>query len=144
MVDNDRVKSLLSRLYKLNYFFCNEMMKEEAKVDEYIKACEAEKESNNPVLIITGASGNVKCMKGCMEDTVRVINFLRNKENLESIEPWQMAGAEAMFDQCSEDSVIPFDLPGALMAVLRMWDELEEALAVQSAGDQAERQEKNG
>ena len=49
-----------------------------------------------------------------------------------------------MFDQCSEDSVIPFDLPVALMAVLRMWDELEEALAVQSAGDQAERQEKNG
>lgn len=36
-----------------------------------------------------------------------------------------MAGAEAMFNQCSEDGIIPFDLPGALMAVLGMWNELE-------------------
>lgn len=36
-----------------------------------------------------------------------------------------MAGAEAMFNQCSEDNVVPFDLPAALMSVLGMWDELE-------------------
>lgn len=127
MVDNDRVKKLLERLYKLNYWFCNEMMENEAKVKEFEKACEEAKNSDSPVMVISGAPGNVECMKGCMEDTVKVINFLRNKDNLEYIEPWQMAGAEAMFNQCSEDGVIPFDLPGALMAVLGMWNELEEA-----------------
>lgn len=128
MVEIARVKNLLGRLYELNYWFCNEMMKEEAKVEEFEKAIEEAKKSGNPSLIITGAPGNVRCMKGCMEDTVSIINFLRNKENVEYLEPWQMAGAEAMFDQCSEDKVIPFDLPGALMAVLGMWNELEEAL----------------
>lgn len=127
MVDNDRVKKLLEKLYKLNYWFCNEMMEDEAEVKEFEKACEEAKKTDSPVMIISAAPGNVKCMKGCMEDTVKVINFLRNKENQEYIEPWQMAGAEAMFNQCSEDGVIPYDLPGALMAVLGMWNELEEA-----------------
>lgn len=127
MVDNSRIKKLLENLYKLNYWFSNEMLEEEKKVKEFEKACEEAKKSDSLVMVISGAPGNVKCMKGCMEDTVKVINFLRDKKNHEYIEPWQMAGAEAMFNQCSEDDVIPFDLPGALMAVLGMWNELEEA-----------------
>lgn len=64
-------------------------------------------------------------LKSCMKDTVAILNFLRKEENWEYLEPWQMVGAEAMFNQCSEDNVIPFDLPAALMSVLGMWDELE-------------------
>ena len=65
-------------------------------------------------------------MKGCMEDTVKVINFLRNKEEQEYIEPWQLAGAEAILNTCREENSVPFDLPATLMAVFGMWKELED------------------
>lgn len=125
MVDQDRVKKLLDKVYKLNYWFCNEMFTAEQHVAEFEETCKKAKESDTPTIIVSGAAGNAKCMKNCMKDTVDIINFLHNKKNLEYLEPWQMAGAEAMFNQCSEDGIIPFDLPGALMAVLGMWNELE-------------------
>lgn len=127
MANKDRVKQLLDKIYKLNYWFCNEMLTEEQHITEFEEACKKAGESSEPVIMISGATGNVQCMKDCMKDTVAVINFLRNKENLEYLEPWQLAGAEAMFNQCSENNVIPFDLPAALMAVLGMWDELKDS-----------------
>ena len=127
MVDKDRVKKLLDKVYRLNYWFCNEMLTEEQHMAEFEDACKKATESGEPVIMISAASGNAQCMKNCMKDTVEVINFLRNKENLEYLEPWQLAGAEAMFNQYSEDNVIPFDLPAALMAVLGMWNELEDS-----------------
>lgn len=125
MVDKNRLKEIVDQLYRYNYWFCNEMMKEEEEVKKFNKACEEAKKTGENICIVTGAPGNVKCMKGCMEDTVKLINFLRNKEEQEYIEPWQLAGAEAMLKQCKEDGVIPFDLPAALMSVFGMWDELE-------------------
>lgn len=126
MVDKDRLKTIAEKLYRYNYWFCNEMMKEEENVKAFDKACEETKRTGENVMIVSGAAGNVKCMKGCMEDTVRVINFLRNKEEQQYIEPWQLAGAEAILSKCQEEGVIPFDLPGTLMAVFGMWNELEE------------------
>lgn len=125
MVDKSRVKAVVEKLYVYNYWFCNEMLKEETKVKEFEKACREAEGKKETVMIISGAPGNVACMKGCMEDTVQVINFLRNKENREYIEPWQLAGAEVILNKCEEEGVIPFDLPGTLMAVFGMWDELE-------------------
>lgn len=127
MVSTERIKNLLDKLYKLNYWFCNEMMKEEESLKKFEKACEEVRETEGLVMVVSAAPGNVKCMKGCMEDTVKIIRYLKNKENHEYIEPWQMAGVEAMFNQCSEDNIVPFDLPGAIMAALGMWNELEEA-----------------
>lgn len=126
MANKDGVKQLLDKVYKLNYWFCNEMLMEEHHVAEFEEACKKASESSEPVIMISGATGNMQCMKNCMKDTVAVINFLRNKENLQYLESWQLAGVEAMFNQCSEDNVIPFDLPAAIMAVLGMWNELEE------------------
>lgn len=97
MVDKDRVKKLLDKVYRLNYWFCNEMLTEEQHMAEFEDACKKATESGEPVIMISAASGNAQCMKNCMKDTVEVINFLRNKENLEYLEPWQLAGAEAMF-----------------------------------------------
>lgn len=125
MVDKNRVKAIVEKLYAYNYWFCNEMMKEEIKVKEFEKACKEAEGKKETVMIISGAPGNVACMKGCMEDTVQVINFLRNKENREHIEPWQLAGAEAILNKCEEEGIIPYDLPGTLMAVFGMWNELE-------------------
>lgn len=125
MVDKDRIKKLLDKVYRLNYWFCNEMLIDEQHAAEFEEACKKVKESDEPVVMVSAAEGNAKCMKSCMKETVAVLNFLRNKENWEYLEPWQLAGAEAMLNQCSEDNVIPFDLPAALMSVLGMWDELE-------------------
>lgn len=125
MVDKNRLQEVVDQLYRYNYWFCNEMMKDEEEVKEFNRACEEAKKSGENVCIASAAPGNVKCMKGCMEDTVKVITFLRNKEEQQYVEPWQLAGAEAILNQCKEDSVIPYDLPGALMAVFGMWTELE-------------------
>lgn len=125
MVDKNRLKAVTDKLYRYNYWFCNEMMKEEESLKKFEKACAEAKRIGENVMIVTGAPGNVECMKGCMEDTVQVINFLRNKENWEYIEPWQLVGAEAILSQCQEEGVVPFDLPGTLMAVFGMWNEIE-------------------
>lgn len=125
MVDNNKLKVVVERLYRYNHWFCNEMMEQEKNLKAFEEACEEAKRTGENVMMVSGAPGNVKCMKGCMEDTVRVINFLRNKEERQYIEPWQLAGAEAILDKCQQDGVIPYDLPGTLMAVFGMWNELE-------------------
>lgn len=126
MVDIERLKKIVDQLYRYNYWFCNEMMKEEENLKTFDRACEEAKRTGENVMLITGAPGNVKCMKGCMEDTVKVISFLRNKEEQEYIEPWQLAGAEAILNTCREENAVPFDLPATLMAVFGMWKELED------------------
>lgn len=125
MVDKNRLKAVVDQLYYYNYWFCNEMMKEEEHLKEFEKVCEDAEHSEEKVMIVSGAPGNIKCMKGCVDDTVKVINFLRNKEEQQYIDPWQLVGAEAILNKCKEDGVIPFDLPGTLMAVFGMWSELE-------------------
>lgn len=125
----EKIKELLNRLYRLTYWFCNEMLIEEQHVAEFEETCKiAQQQTADRTVMVTAAPGNARCMKGCMEDTIKVINFLRNKENLEYIESWQLAGAEAMLVQCKKDGVIPFDLPAALMATFGMWDELKSSL----------------
>lgn len=126
MVEKDRLKAVVDKLYRYNYWICNKMMKEEGILNEFEKACEEEKDTGENAIIVSGAAGNVKCMKGCMEDTIRVINFLRNEEEQQYIEQWQLAGAEAILSKCQEEGIIPFDLPETLMAVFGMWSELEE------------------
>lgn len=126
MVDKGRLDAVVDKLLRYNYWFCNEMMKEEANVKKFQKACKEAEKSCEMVCIASTAPGNLACMKGCMEDTVKLINFLRNKEEQENIEPWQLAGAEAILKQCKEDGVIPFDLPASPMAVFGMWTELEQ------------------
>lgn len=126
MVEKNRLKAVVEKLYRYNYWFCNEMMKEEESLKVFDKACEEAKGSGENVILATGAPGNIQCMKGCMENTVKLINFLRTKEEQQYIEPWQLVGAEAILNQCQKDNVIPYDLPGALMAVFGMWNKLEE------------------
>lgn len=126
MVDKNRLKAVVDQLCRYNYWFCNEMMTEEKHLKEFEKACEEAARIGENAMIVSGAPGNVKCMKGCMEDTVQVISFLKNKEKQQYIEPWQLVGAEAILNKCQEDGVIPYDLPGTLMAVFGMWNELEE------------------
>lgn len=113
MIDKDRIKKLLDKVYRLNYWFCNEMLIDEQHAAEFEEACKKANESGEPVVMVSAAEGNAKCMKSCMKDTVAVLNFLRKEENWEYLESWQMAGAEAMFNQCSDrDSRTDYEGPG--------------------------------
>lgn len=39
MVDKDRIKKLLDKVYRLNYWFCNEMLIDEQHAAEFEEAC---------------------------------------------------------------------------------------------------------
>lgn len=93
MVDKDRIKKLLNKVYRLNYWFCNEMLIDEQHAAEFEEACKKANESGEPVIMVSAAEGNAKCMKSCMKDTVAILNFLRKEENWEYLEPWQMDSA---------------------------------------------------
>ena len=128
MASKDRVQTILKNVCKLNYWFAKEMFEcEEAMKKEKELIKQAEKR-NDCVCVICVAEHNRDVMKGRLKDTVTIINYLCDKENVEYLEEWQIKGVEAMFQQCKEDKCIPYDLPGAIMAALGMWDELREAL----------------
>ena len=44
--------------------------------------------------------------------------FYERTEN--DVEEWQIAGINAMFDQCNEERIIPYDLPTAIKGLLCM------------------------
>ncbi len=130
MVDGKRFKDVLEKLYRLNYWFSNEMLEQEKESNRFEEDCRKTMELGAlPTVVISTASENAKCMKLCMEDTVTIINYLRNEENQKYIEPWQMIGVEAMLRQCGEDHVIPYDLPSAVMATLGMWEQLKRSIS---------------
>lgn len=62
MVDNDRIKKLLDKVYRLNYWFCNEMLIDEQHAAEFEEACKKANESGEPVIMVSTAEGNAKCM----------------------------------------------------------------------------------
>lgn len=117
---NEKKKRALDRLYRLSFFFSNEMLKHEEEHKEFEKKCKEAKESGETVIIVSTASNNAKRMKNCLQATNKVIGYLNKKENADYIELWQLDGINAMLDE------IPFDLPYAIQATLGMWDELKE------------------
>lgn len=121
---NEKKKRALDRLYRLSYFFSNEMLKHEEKHKEFKKTCE--KESNKLVIIVSAANHNANVMKKCLQATNEIIEYLNKKENAEYIARWQLDGVNAMLDCCKEE--IPFDMPYAIQAVLGMWDEVKKSL----------------
>lgn len=61
MVDKDRIKKLLDKVYRLNYWFCNEMLVDEQHAAEFEEACKKANESGEPVIMVSAAEGNAKC-----------------------------------------------------------------------------------
>lgn len=121
---NEKKRRALDRLYRLSFFFSNEMFKYEEKHKEFEKKCKEAEESGEAVIIVSTSSNNAKCMKNCLQATNKVIDYLNKKENADHIELWQLDGVNAMLDSCKKE--IPFDLPYAIQGVLGMWDELKE------------------
>lgn len=126
LVINEKKERALERLYKLSYFFSNEMFVYIKEEGEFKKKYKEAKECDKPVIMVSTATNNKECMQRCLQATNEVINYLRKKENAEYLENWQLDGINAMLDRCKES--IPFDLPYAIQAVLGMWEELEKSL----------------
>lgn len=113
-------KKAIKRMYKLVYWFADEMLKEEDA--EKKEAAEFERQSKEEPdklqFRVSAHDNNAKVMKDCMREARDVAEFLKNKEN--DIEEWQIAGINAMCDQCNVEKIIPYDLPTAIKGLLCM------------------------
>lgn len=117
-------KQVIKRLYALVYWFADEMLSEEEAEARDAAEFEREKAENPGVLTmrVSVHENNAGVMKHCMKAARDAANYLKNKEN--DIEDWQIAGINAMMDQCNKESIIPYDLPYAINGLLLQWDEV--------------------
>lgn len=110
----------IKRMYELVYWFADEMLNEEDA--EKREAAEFEeqrkKEPDKLQIRVSAHDNNARVMKDCIREARDAAEFLRNREN--DIEEWQIAGINAMFDQCNKESIIPYDLPTAIKGLLCM------------------------
>lgn len=123
---NEKKRRALDRLYKLSYFFSNEMLTHIEEEKEFERKCKEAEEKGEAVIMISAATNNKNCMQNCLRATNEAINYIRKKENAEYLEIWQLDGINAMLDRCKEE--IPFDMPYAIQATLGMWDEIKRDL----------------
>ncbi|MDO4266411.1 MAG: hypothetical protein Q4C63_08145 [Eubacteriales bacterium] len=118
-LSEDRQKAI-KRLYKLVYWFVDEMLNEEdaevKEAAEFEKQCKEEPDKLQ--YRVSAHSHNAEVMKDCMREARDAAEFLKNKEN--DIEEWQVAGINAMFDRCNAEKIIPYDLPTAVKGLLCM------------------------
>lgn len=82
------------------------------------EAFEKAKETGELVMMISTAENNARVMKSCMKEAREAAEFLRDEKN--DIEEWQLAGINAMFDQCNKENMVPYDMPTAIKGLLCM------------------------
>lgn len=118
----ERRKQVIKRLYALVYWFADEMLKEEEAEAREQAEFEREKAEKPGELVmrISAHDNNARVMKDCMKAARDAVNYLRNKDN--NVEDWQIAGINAMFDQCNKESIVAYDLPYAINGLLLQWD----------------------
>ena len=110
----------IKRMYKLVYWFADEMLKnEDMAAHEKAEFERRRKEEPDKQIIMVCAGGNnAEVMKDCMREARDAAEFLKSRES--DIEEWQIAGINAMFDKCNEERIIPYDLPTAIKGLLCM------------------------
>ena len=82
------------------------------------EAFEKAKEAGELVVMISTAENNTRVMKSCMKEAREAAEFLRDEKN--DVEEWQLAGINAMFDQCNKENMVPYDMPTAIKGLLCM------------------------
>ena len=109
-------KETLERMHKLMSVVTLEYLADLEQAEEERKACEeAEKNDDLVVVVLTGKT-NAQVMLDIMKEIRKGINFMKDEKN--EVENWQLAGINAMFDQCNEDKCIPFDIAYAVNGIL--------------------------
>lgn len=113
-------KKAIKRMYKLVYWFADEMLKyedmEERERAEFER--QSKEEPEKQIFMVSTSGNNAKVMKDCMREARDAAEFLKDREN--DIEEWQLAGINGMFDQCNTEKIIPYDLPTAIKGLLCM------------------------
>ncbi len=120
----ERRKQVIKRLYSLVYWFADEMLSEEEAEAREQAEFEREKAEKPGELImrVSAHDNNARVMKHCMKAARDAANYLRNKEN--DVENWQIAGINAMLDQCDKEGIVAYDMPYAINGLLLQWDEV--------------------
>lgn len=91
MVDKDRIKKLLDKVYRLNYWFCNEMLIDEQHAAEFEEACKKANESGEPVIMVSTAEGNAKCILGTLSGVANYDDLTVNGGTTDiTIEPYEI------------------------------------------------------
>ncbi len=120
----ERRKQVIKRLYSLVYWFADEMLSEEEAEAREAAEFEREKAEKPGELImrVSAHDNNARVMKDCMKAARDAANYLRDKEN--DVEDWQIAGINAMLDQCNKEGIVAYDMPYAINGLLLQWDEV--------------------
>ncbi len=118
-ISESRQKAI-KRMYKLVYWFAGEMLKEEDAEEKEAAEFERQRKEEPDKLQfrVSTHDNNARVMKDCMREARDAAEFLKNREN--DVEEWQIAGINAMCDQCNAEKIIPYDLPTAIKGLLCM------------------------
>ena len=109
-------KETIERMQRILANLSIEYMNDLEKAEKERKACEKAKASGEPVCVILTGEQNAEVMLSCMKDFKEAIEFMQNDDM--DVDPWQLAGINAMFDQCNADCILPFDIGTAVCGIL--------------------------
>ena len=93
-----------------------EYMNDLEKAEQEREACKKAEESGEFTIMVLTGEQNAKVMLDCMKDMKEAIDFMNNTDR--DVENWQLAGINAMFDQCNSEGIIPFDIGTAVCGIL--------------------------
>jgi len=108
----ETLKRMKMALANLSIEYMNDL--EEAEQER--EACKKAEESGELTIIVLTGEQNAAVMLECMKDMKEAIDFMSNTDNDE--ENWQLAGINAMFDQCNTECIVPFDIGTAVCGIL--------------------------
>lgn len=113
-------QKVINRLCKLVYWFADQMLKyEDMEIQEKEEfERQSKEEPDKQIFMISTSGNNARAMKLCMREVRDAVEFLMDREN--DIEEWQIAGINAMCNQCNAEKIIPYDLPTAIKGSLCM------------------------
>lgn len=111
-------KQVITRIQCLTYWYTTEYMEvlddqrtEEKAIRELRTRAD---ESREIKMVVLSAENNVKVILSCITSCVKAVNILRN----EDVEPWMLAGINAMIDKVNETGIVPYDLPISICGLL--------------------------
>ena len=120
MKENETMKYVEKCLYELSYYFSKEMRKEEKEQQERAEEIKKEAAKKGEPAIIVIVPTNIKCMRKCLDETNAIIDYIKDDETRKYVEEWQLAGINAMFDQCNKENMVPYNMPTAIKGLLCM------------------------
>ncbi len=113
----------LCRIQKLVYYFTGEMAfcAGQNKKNRRDGTGTQKEDSAEPGLSADAVfcMGSRKELKACLNDLEDVMDFLKDGKN--QVQDWQIAGMNAMLDQCAGGRAVPHEVPMAFKGLLRMY-----------------------